>query len=271
MGIYQLRYLERVPPHAAVAEIGRAGEARAQDVRRRASSMPCCARSNRDPVAWPSREIELSCPEWLLARWERHYGARGRRRRSRAPRCASRKSTRAAAASRISGRSPSCRCSIWRRAVVPRPLRGARATRPRRRSNRACAPSPATFTSTASRELKALGAGPGGAGRHPAAALRAAASTASWWTRPAPAPARWGAIPRSNGGLRPEDLADLQRRQTALLRNALRGARAGRTAGLLHLLAGTRGERRRGRRRSPGDRTMRAFRAATPGTVSSPL
>jgi 16S rRNA (cytosine967-C5)-methyltransferase len=29
----------------------------------------------RDPVAWPSREVELSCPEWLLARWERHYGA----------------------------------------------------------------------------------------------------------------------------------------------------------------------------------------------------
>jgi 16S rRNA (cytosine967-C5)-methyltransferase len=30
---------------------------------------------NRDPVAWPSREVELSCPEWLLARWEAHYGA----------------------------------------------------------------------------------------------------------------------------------------------------------------------------------------------------
>jgi 16S rRNA (cytosine967-C5)-methyltransferase len=30
---------------------------------------------NRDPVEWPSREVELSCPEWLLARWEAHYGA----------------------------------------------------------------------------------------------------------------------------------------------------------------------------------------------------
>jgi 16S rRNA (cytosine967-C5)-methyltransferase len=30
---------------------------------------------DRNPVAWPSREVELSCPEWLLARWERHYGA----------------------------------------------------------------------------------------------------------------------------------------------------------------------------------------------------
>jgi 16S rRNA (cytosine967-C5)-methyltransferase len=30
---------------------------------------------NREPVVWPSREVELSCPEWLLARWERQYGA----------------------------------------------------------------------------------------------------------------------------------------------------------------------------------------------------
>jgi 16S rRNA (cytosine967-C5)-methyltransferase len=29
---------------------------------------------DRDSVAWPSREVELSCPEWMLARWERHYG-----------------------------------------------------------------------------------------------------------------------------------------------------------------------------------------------------
>jgi len=31
--------------------------------------------ANRDPVAWPTREIELSCPEWLLNRWEAAYGA----------------------------------------------------------------------------------------------------------------------------------------------------------------------------------------------------
>ena len=29
---------------------------------------------NRDEVEWPSREVELSCPEWLLTRWEQHYG-----------------------------------------------------------------------------------------------------------------------------------------------------------------------------------------------------
>ena len=37
--------------------------------------MPCCGRWIASPVEWPSREVELSCPEWLLARWERHYGA----------------------------------------------------------------------------------------------------------------------------------------------------------------------------------------------------
>jgi 16S rRNA (cytosine967-C5)-methyltransferase len=29
---------------------------------------------DRNPPAWPNREVELSCPEWLLARWERQYG-----------------------------------------------------------------------------------------------------------------------------------------------------------------------------------------------------
>src|SRR5581483_5076524 len=31
-------------------------------------------KAGREPVVWPSREIELSCPEWLLARWERQFG-----------------------------------------------------------------------------------------------------------------------------------------------------------------------------------------------------
>lgn len=76
MGIYQLRYLERVPPHAAVAEsvelVKRA---------RKRSAAPLVnavlRKVDRAPVAWPSREIELSCPEWLLARWERQAGAEG--------------------------------------------------------------------------------------------------------------------------------------------------------------------------------------------------
>ena len=74
MGIYQLRYLERIPPHAAVAEsvelVKRAKKASAAGL-----VNAILRKVNRDPVDWPSREIELSCPEWLLARWEQHHGA----------------------------------------------------------------------------------------------------------------------------------------------------------------------------------------------------
>src|SRR3954452_19205290 len=73
MGFYQLRYLERVPAHAAVKEsvelVKRARKTSA------AGFVNAILRStDRDPVAWPTREIELSCPEWLLARWEKNYG-----------------------------------------------------------------------------------------------------------------------------------------------------------------------------------------------------
>jgi 16S rRNA (cytosine967-C5)-methyltransferase len=73
MGIYQLRYLERIPPHAAVAE--------SVELVKRAHKHSAAGLVNavlrkvdREPVPWPSREIELSCPEWLLARWEGLYG-----------------------------------------------------------------------------------------------------------------------------------------------------------------------------------------------------
>jgi len=74
MGIYQLRYLDRIPPHAAVTD--------SVDLVKRARKRSAAPLVNavlrqvdRDPVEWPSREVELSCPEWLLARWELHYGA----------------------------------------------------------------------------------------------------------------------------------------------------------------------------------------------------
>jgi 16S rRNA (cytosine967-C5)-methyltransferase len=74
MGIYQLRYLERIPAHAAVKE--------SVDLVKRARKTSAAGlvnavlrKVNREPVEWPSREVELSCPEWLLARWEQHYGA----------------------------------------------------------------------------------------------------------------------------------------------------------------------------------------------------
>ncbi len=74
MAIYQLRYLERVPPHAAVAEsVELVKRARKRSAMGFANAV--LRKVTRDPVEWPSREIELSCPEWLLARWENRYGS----------------------------------------------------------------------------------------------------------------------------------------------------------------------------------------------------
>ncbi len=74
MGIYQLRYLDRIPAHAAVADsVELVKRARKRSAAGLVNAV--LRRVNRDPVRWPSREIELSCPEWLLARWERAYGA----------------------------------------------------------------------------------------------------------------------------------------------------------------------------------------------------
>jgi 16S rRNA (cytosine967-C5)-methyltransferase len=74
MGIYQLRYLERVPPHAAVTEtVELVKRARKRSAAGFVNAV--LRKVNRDPVKWPNREVVLSCPEWLLARWERHYGA----------------------------------------------------------------------------------------------------------------------------------------------------------------------------------------------------
>jgi 16S rRNA (cytosine967-C5)-methyltransferase len=74
MGIYQLRYLERVPAHAAVSE--------SVELIKRARKRSAAGFANvvlrkvdRAPVAWPDRAVELSHPEWLLERWERQYGA----------------------------------------------------------------------------------------------------------------------------------------------------------------------------------------------------
>jgi 16S rRNA (cytosine967-C5)-methyltransferase len=74
MGIYQLRYLERIPAHAAVA----ASVELVKRARKRSAAgfvNAVLRKVDRTPVEWTTRDVELSCPEWLLARWERHYGA----------------------------------------------------------------------------------------------------------------------------------------------------------------------------------------------------
>ncbi len=74
MGIYQIRYLERIPAHSAVFE--------SVELVKRARKRSAAAfvnailrKVNRAPVEWPDRQTALSCPEWLLARWEARFGA----------------------------------------------------------------------------------------------------------------------------------------------------------------------------------------------------
>ncbi len=73
MGIYQLRWLERIPEHAAVADsVELVKRARKRSAAGFVNAI--LRKADRRPVSWPNREIALSCPEWLLARWEAHYG-----------------------------------------------------------------------------------------------------------------------------------------------------------------------------------------------------
>jgi 16S rRNA (cytosine967-C5)-methyltransferase len=73
MGIYQLRYLERIPPHAAVTEsVELVKRARKRSAAGLVNAV--LRKVDREPVAWPDRAAELSQPAWMLERWERQYG-----------------------------------------------------------------------------------------------------------------------------------------------------------------------------------------------------
>jgi len=73
MGIYQLRYLDRIPPHAAVSEsvelVKRLGRAAASGL-----VNAILRKTDRKVVPWPDRATELSLPAWLLERWDRQFG-----------------------------------------------------------------------------------------------------------------------------------------------------------------------------------------------------
>lgn len=73
MGIYQLRYLDRIPPHAAVSQsvelVKTAGFRSATGF-----ANAVLRKVNRNAVAWPDRATELSHPEWMLERWDREFG-----------------------------------------------------------------------------------------------------------------------------------------------------------------------------------------------------
>jgi 16S rRNA (cytosine967-C5)-methyltransferase len=73
MGVYQLRHLDRVPAHAAVGE---SVELSKRAGKRSAAGLvnAVLRKINRDAIAWPDRATELSCPEWLLTRWDTQFG-----------------------------------------------------------------------------------------------------------------------------------------------------------------------------------------------------
>jgi len=72
LGIFQLRYLDRVPAHAAVHE----SVELAKKHRRGAAGLvnAVLRKVTRRAVPWPDQATELSCPAWLLERWTRHFG-----------------------------------------------------------------------------------------------------------------------------------------------------------------------------------------------------
>jgi 16S rRNA (cytosine967-C5)-methyltransferase len=73
MGIFQLRYLDRIPAHAAVTE---SVDLVKQAHKRSAAGFvnAVLRKVNRRTIAWPDRATELSVPSWMFERWERHYG-----------------------------------------------------------------------------------------------------------------------------------------------------------------------------------------------------
>jgi 16S rRNA (cytosine967-C5)-methyltransferase len=73
MGVYQLRYLDRIPPHAAVSEsvelVKKSGFHSAAGF-----ANAVLRKVGREAGNWPDRATALSHPEWLLARWDREFG-----------------------------------------------------------------------------------------------------------------------------------------------------------------------------------------------------
>ncbi len=73
LGIFQLRYLDRVPAHAAVHETVELVKHRTRAAAGLANAI--LRKVTRDPLRWPGKSIELSCPRWLLRKWTNQFGA----------------------------------------------------------------------------------------------------------------------------------------------------------------------------------------------------
>ena len=79
LGIYQLRYLERVPAHAAVNEsVELVRHARKSSAAGLVNAV--LRKARRAFVPWPDEATALSMPHWLLDKWRRDFGAEIARR-----------------------------------------------------------------------------------------------------------------------------------------------------------------------------------------------
>lgn len=74
MGVYQLRWLDRIPAHAATTEsVELIKRARKRSAAGFANAV--LRKVTRDTVEWPDEPTRLSCPQWLLERWSSNYGS----------------------------------------------------------------------------------------------------------------------------------------------------------------------------------------------------
>ena len=73
MGIFQLRFLDRIPPYAAVADsVDLVKMARKKSASGYVNAV--LRRVHTSFIKWPDMATELSVPPWLLERWKQHYG-----------------------------------------------------------------------------------------------------------------------------------------------------------------------------------------------------
>jgi 16S rRNA (cytosine967-C5)-methyltransferase len=70
--IYQIRYLERIPSHAAVND----SVEFVKHVKRAASGLANAVlrKAGREEIAWPMESLRYGCPQWLLERWTASFG-----------------------------------------------------------------------------------------------------------------------------------------------------------------------------------------------------
>lgn len=74
--IFQLRYLDRIPAYAAVDDSVELVKRRKRSAAGLTNAvLRKMTRAGTPKVTWPDAATELSCPAWLLERWERHFGS----------------------------------------------------------------------------------------------------------------------------------------------------------------------------------------------------